>query len=297
MNQPNALITYALQTTTTTNNDTTTNSSLLVQVAINRTISWSANVHTSTGTHNMTWAQSIRYENAQNYSAAGSNETLWQATTGTALSQVVSSSNSTSTTDAPTDTDTDTALLHFYYPISFFQAYDIPTTDYTTTNSTLYAVLDRSKHETGQRTLTHLLYPPPLPSPSSSPTTTNNTSPSPSFLLSTRQNGSCFYLWNNTYYEDAGAIDPANGTLGATSQWFAWTGTVVDDGDATMTQKNYSRLARAVDGYEPVLTVDEVFDDDGRVALLAVPATEVVSGVGINVLPAPLLEEEEEEGT
>lgn len=242
---PSALIDYSLQTTSNG-----TNSSLLVQVSIDRAVSWSANVSTSKGTHNLTWTQSITYENYQNYTATGSNETLWQSTTGTALSQV---------------DGTTAAELQFHYPISFFQAYVIPT-DATAANSTLYAVLDRSKHETGRTTLTHLVYP---------GTTSTN-----ALLLSTRQNGSCFYLWNNTYYEDAGAIDPAEGTIGATSQWFTWEGDV--DGGQGRVAQNYSRFASAIDGYEPVLTVGEVSED-----LISVPATEIVTGPGINVLPEP----------
>lgn len=261
--QPNALINYELETSSNG-----TNSSLYVGVAIDRAVAWSANVTTSKGTSNVTWTQAISYENHQNFTAAGSNETLYQSTTGRAVSQV------TSTTTGVTDT----AELEFDYPLSFYQAYAIARGEaITTTNSTLYAVLDRGKHETGRSISAHLLYddsPESVPSPSS-----------PEFLLSTRQNGTCFYIWNNTYYANAGAIDPAEGTYGATAQWFTWAGVVPSQqgGALGLAAKNYSRFARAIDGYEPVLVVDEVLDER-----IAVPRTELVAGEGINVLPPVL---------
>lgn len=257
--QPNALINYELETFSNG-----TNSSLYVGVAIDRAVSWSANVTTSKGTSNVTWTQAISYENHQNFTAAGSNETLYQSTTGRAVSQV------TSTTTGVTDT----AELEFDYPLSFYQAYVIARGEaIAATNSTLYAVLDRGKHETGRSISAHLLYddsPESAPSPSS-----------PEFLLSTRQNGTCFYIWNNTYYANAGAIDPAEGTYGATAQWFTWAGVVPRPGG--LAAKNYSRFARAIDGYEPVLVMDEVLNER-----IAVPRTELVAGEGINVLPPVL---------
>lgn len=260
-------------------------------------MSWSANITTSKGTSNVTWTQSVSYENHQNFTAAGNNETLWQTTTGSALSQVVELSSSSSPPAAAnngsgTDVDdtTDTAALQFECPLSFFQAYAIPPDKAaaTTENSTLYAVLDRSKHETGRTVLTHLVYPrhhphwgDPRSSSGSNTTTTTVAAP----FLSTRQNGSCFYVWNNTYYQDAGAIDPADGTRGATAQWFTWAGDVLSDDDddgaqGRVVQDYYSRFASAVDGYEPVLTADQTSDQ-----LVAVPRAGVVAGPGINVLP------------
>lgn len=253
---PNASIDYELQTTSNG-----TNSSLYVEVSIDQSVSWSANITTSKGTQTMTWSQSISYENYQNFTAAGSNETLWQRTIGSALSQTITTQADDGASSSP-----DTAELQFNYPISFFQAYAIPT-DATTANSTLYAVLDRTKHETGTSISSHLVYP--------------SVDATKLPLLSTRQNGSCFYIWNNTYYEDAGAIDPAEGTIGATSQWFSWEGYINDEGEGRVL-KNYSRFASAVDGYEPVLTVDQVSDE-----LIGVPKTEVVTGPGVNALPNP----------
>lgn len=268
--EPNALIDYELQTSSNG-----TNSSLYVGVSIERSVSWSARITTSKGTSNMTWTQSAKYENYQNFTAAGSNETLWQSTTGRAVSQVTTITTTTNGTGAD-----DTAELQFDYPISFAQAYAIPA-DATTANSTLSAVLDRSKREAGTTILSHLVYPAPAPAASESGSESESLVQAVvPVVLSTRQNGSCFYIWNNTYYEDAGAIDPADGTTGATSQWFAWEGAVGDREGRAM--RDYSRFASAVDGYEPVLTVDRVSD-----GLINVPLTEVVTGPGINVLPGP----------
>lgn len=81
-------------------------------------------------------------------------------------------------------------------------------------NSTLVAILDRSKITRGDTVLSQLTYPIQVTAVTAAETP----------LLQTRQNGSSFYLWNNTYYEDAGAIDPAVGTTGGTDQWFSWAG-------------------------------------------------------------------------
>lgn len=72
------------------------------------------------------------------------------------------------------------------------------------------------------------------------------------------------YYWNNTYYEFAGAIDPAMGTSGATEQWYSSISKV----------GAYGRRVKAIDGYEPVLIVDEEFPNS-----IAVPDTELV-GIG-----------------
>lgn len=233
-----------------------TNSSLLVGIRAHRELVHSTLITTSKGTRNITWGQSLSYENVQNFTAAGNNETLWQRTNG--------SSTSTSATDQVGEQD-NVALL-FDYPISFFQSYVLPS-DYTAANSTLYAILDRTKLENGYRTLSHLVYPNP----------DNNTLTAGNSQIHTRQNGSCFYLWNNTYYEEAGAIDPAIGTIGATDQWFNWKGFVETDEGREL--QNYSRYASAIDGYEPVLKDDATSDQD-----IYVPPTEVVTGEGVNEL-------------
>lgn len=87
-------------------------------------------------------------------------------------------------------------------------------------------------------------------------------------MLATRQNGSCTYYWNNTYYEFAGAIDPAIGTSGATDQWFSFEGSL-ESGE----KEEYGRHVKAVDGYVPILIEDEVFGHT-----IYVPETEVVEG-------------------
>lgn len=259
--EPSAFIDYQLQTFSNG-----TNSSLWVSVSAERSLSWSANITTSKGKHNVAWEQKAQYQNIQNFTAAGSNETLWQSTIGTALSQVTTNGT----------TSSDRAAQQYNYPLSFFQSYMIPT-DATTVNSTLYAVLDRSKIETGTKALSHLVYP-------------GSSQNDEDLLLQTRQSGDCFYIWNNTYYEDAGAIDPANGTIGSTSQWFTWEGDV--DGSLGRTLRNYSRFASAIDGYEPVLTTDQTSDE-----LIKIPDTHIVTGPGINALLPSVLESNLTEGS
>jgi len=108
-----------------------------------------------------------------------------------------------------------------------------------TINSSLYVELDCSLLSTSIPILSHL------------------TSPSTFYVpetVATRQNGSCIYFWNNTYYEFAGAVDPAIGTTGATEQWFSYEGPIEGGG-----VEGYGRHVKAVDGYEPVLVVDETF--------------------------------------
>jgi hypothetical protein len=124
--------------------------------------------------------------------------------------------------------------------------------DPTTTNSTLIAELDRSLISPTIPILSYLT----LPSTYHIPET-----------LATRQNGSCIYFWNNTYYEFAGAIDPAMGTSGATEQWFSSLGPV-----AGGSVEAYGRHVKAVDGYEPILTLDETFGNT-----IVVPDTETVA--------------------
>lgn len=225
------------------------NSSLLVELSAQRILTFSNTITTSTGTRLLTWGQDLSYNNIQNFTAAGYNETLWQSTNG-------------STTFSVTPNGTTTAS--YEYPISFAQDY-IVSADPTIVNSTLIATLDRSKITRGDTVLSQLTY----ASPSAA---TNLTMDTPT--LNTRQNGSCFYLWNNTYYEFAGAIDPAVGTLGATDQWFSWAGYVEAAGGRSF--EEYGRHVSAVDGYEPMLVADEQVYQ-----LIDVPPTKLVVGVGV----------------
>jgi hypothetical protein len=182
----------------------------------------------------VTWVQSLAYTNTQNYTGAY-NDTLFQRTSGT------STFSPTSQLAAPI-TNT------FSYPISFFIA-NMPAADPIATNSSIYAELDRSKISTSIPILSYLTSPPVYHR---------------SAILDTRQNGSCIYFWNDTYYESAGAIDPAKGSIGATEQWFSFTGPVADGGT-----ERYGRHVKAVDGYEPVLVLDESYPDT-----IWVPETE-----------------------
>ncbi|KAI3399592.1 hypothetical protein diail_6231 [Diaporthe ilicicola] len=229
-------------TSSTTTYANGSNSSLLVELSAQRTLSYSNTITTSSGTRNLTWFQDLSYTNIQNFTAAGRNETLWQSTNGTTIF-------------SPSPASNQTVSASFEYPMSFAQDYIVPT-DPTVTNSTLIAILDRSKITHGDTVLSHLTYP-------------SFTTDTP--LLQTRQNGSCFYLWNDTYYQSAGAIDPAIGTIGATDQWFSWAGFV----ETALGRQfgDYGRYVSAVDGYEPVLKVDTVSD-----TLIDVPDTTNVTG-------------------
>lgn len=97
------------------------------------------------------------------------------------------------------------------------------------------------------------------------PYLTRQTSAEVPELLATRQNGSCIYFWNNTYYQFAGAIDPASGSVGETEQWYSFKGKL----------GGYGRHVKAVDGYEPVLVVDEAYGNT-----IVVPATQVEGSEG-----------------
>ncbi|KAK7746239.1 hypothetical protein SLS53_002197 [Cytospora paraplurivora] len=219
-----------------------------------RVLTYSNTITTSTGTRFLTWGQELSYNNIQNITAAGYNQTLWQSTNGSTTFSVQEPNR--------------TVTASYEYPISFSQDYIVPA-DPTVVNSTLIAALDRSKITRGDTVLSRLTY------PSSSLATNSSVVDTP--LLQTRQNGSCFYLWNNTYYEFAGAIDPAVGTVGATDQWFSWAGYV--ENVVGREFEEYGRYVSAVDGYEPVLEVDKQGDH-----LIDVPSTQVVTGVGINEL-------------
>jgi hypothetical protein len=183
----------------------------------------------------VTWIQSLSYTNTQNYTAQGYNDTLFQHTSGTS-------------TFSPTSQFAAPITNTFSYPISFFIANN-PASDPIAANSSIYASLDRSIISTSIPILSYLASPSTYHIPA---------------ILDTRQNGSCIYFWNDTYYESAGAIDPAEGTLGATEQWFSFTGPVAGGGT-----EGYGRHVKAVDGYEPVLVLDESYPE-----AIAVPATE-----------------------
>lgn len=202
------------------------NSTLWVKLTAERKLSHTSTIATSSGSRNLTWSQSLGYINIQNFTAKGYNETLYQLTSG--ISKFSSSDN-----------DDFVITNSFSYPISFAQDYVIPVNP-TAVNSTLVAELDRSKISSIISPLSHLTSP--------------NTFDVPA-LSTTRQNGSCIYFWNNTYYQFAGAIDPADGTIGATEQWFSFLGPLTS-GELGA----YGRHVKAVDGYEPVLVVDEVFE-------------------------------------
>ncbi|TVY38788.1 Peptide-N4-(N-acetyl-beta-glucosaminyl)asparagine amidase A [Lachnellula occidentalis] len=137
---------------------------------------------------------------------------------------------------------------YFSYPITFRTSSTTPV-DATNANSTIVASLDRSLLSSSVPIVSYLTAPSIFEIPQ---------------VLGTRQTGSSVYYWNDTYYEFAGAIDPAKGTSGSTEQWYS----------AVSRVGGYGRHVKAVDGYEPVLVVDEEFP-----TTIAVPDTELV-GIG-----------------
>lgn len=212
-----------------------TNSSLQISLSASRALVYWDLITTSKGTRNLTWSQNNTYQNTQNITNNGRNETLFQglwpaATSSPAVDQW---------SDALSENATVALLAD--YRLSFFQSY-VPSPNSTATNSTLYAVLDMGKKWSGQKTLSHLTYP-------TSDDADMDTDHYPT--LEMRQNGSCFYIWNNTYYEQAGAIDPAQGSLGATEEWYS--GETFLSASEGRTFKQFGRYASAVDGFEPVL--------------------------------------------
>ncbi|CZR61613.1 uncharacterized protein PAC_11510 [Phialocephala subalpina] len=218
------------------------NTSLLVSLSAHRTLSHTSTITTSKGSRTLTWSQTLSYINKQNFTALGYNETLYQLTSGTSsYSPLISQAS----------TETDIIRNTYNYPISFTQQYVVPV-DATLMNSTLIAELDRSKLTSEIPILSYLTKPSIFTTPA---------------VLATRQNGSCTYGWNNTYYEFAGAIDPAIGTIGATEQWFSFERPLESGGN------EYGRHVKAVDGYVPVLTLDEVFGHT-----IEVPETKIVPG-------------------
>lgn len=75
--------------------------------------------------------------------------------------------------------------------------------------------------------------------------------------LATRQYGSATEYWNDTYYEDAGAIDPAKGSSGTTQQWYSFEGPL-SDGFAAPSA--FGQYVETLDGYETALLVNQTYD-------------------------------------
>ncbi|KAL3422344.1 peptide-n4-(n-acetyl-beta-glucosaminyl)asparagine amidase a [Phlyctema vagabunda] len=206
----------------------TVNSTLWISLAGSRSLSHSSSITTSSGTRTLTWAQELSYSNIQNFTALGRNETLSQTTSGTS-------------TFSSVDADSTAITNTFAYPITFFQGY-IVSPDAAAVNSTLDATIDHSVLSSSMPLLAYLTTPASFAAPR---------------VLETRQNGSCVYYWNNTYYEFAGAIDPAMGSLGATEQWYSFSSGAGSDGGKPVA---YGRYVLAVDGYEPDVVEDRVYD-------------------------------------
>ncbi|KAG9237148.1 peptide N-acetyl-beta-D-glucosaminyl asparaginase amidase A-domain-containing protein [Amylocarpus encephaloides] len=201
----------------------TTNSNLFSKLTAYRFLSHSATITTSSGIRKLTWRQDLSYTNIQNYTALGYNKTLSQHTRGISTFSATPRKHFTTISNS------------YSWPI-FFTSNNVVSPDPKATNSTLVASIDRSSQSHTIPIIPYLTQSVSLFIPQ---------------VLSTRQNGSCIYFWNNTLYEFAGAIDPADGTLGATEQWYSYKDS----------QESYGRHVKAIDGYEPVLILDEEFQN------------------------------------
>lgn len=236
-----------------------------MELKVTQSLSHLNTISTSKGDRLLSWHQAHTYDNGQNISASGRNETLaLEFSYKTTSSPAISFPHK----DVEGQDPDEGIVFDGENLLSFFQAY-APSADDSLINSTLYAIIDQGEESTGHRALDNLVYPQEDP--------WNDLSP----YYRTRQNGSSFYLWNNTYYEDAGPIDPANGTLGATEQSFECDGYVSSATGRTF--ENYTRHAVAEDGYEPRLVLDEV-----GTGTLDVSRPEIVRGDGVNVIPSDL---------
>lgn len=242
------------------------NSSLYVELKANRSLTHLNTITTSKGSRLLSWFQEAGFADGQNITALGRNETL-------ALE--ILSSSTFSPTVAISQNNSQGINFNGVNLLSFYQAY-APSPDETVVNSTILGIIDQGEASNGQRALDSLVYP-----------AKDNTADTSlvagswsgfEYDYATRQNGSCFYIWNNTYYEDAGPIDPADGTLGATEQWFEDQGYVTSPTGAVVL--DYARHAFALDGYEPQLEVDET--DSGK---LNIPQPEILHGNGVNEVP------------
>ncbi|TVY67406.1 Peptide-N4-(N-acetyl-beta-glucosaminyl)asparagine amidase A [Lachnellula suecica] len=210
---------FQLMPRITGSTNSSTNTSFEVHLSAQRTLSHTSIITTSSGSQNLTWSQTLSYSSINNYTALGFNKTISALTNGTS-------------TFSPSLDDASPIRSTFSYPITFHTASLTPT-DATTANSTIVASLDRSLLSSSIPILSYLTSPFKLPT-----------------VLATRQTGNSVYYWNDTYYEFAGAIDPAMGTYGATEQWFSSLGKV----------GAYGRHVKAVDGYEPVLVLNQEYN-------------------------------------
>ncbi|KAI9744929.1 MAG: hypothetical protein M1818_001855 [Claussenomyces sp. TS43310] len=233
------------------------NTSLGVELVAYRSLSHTAMITTSAGNRTLTWSQSLSYQNIQQITNRGYNESLSQITSGTSsFSSTTRGSKSAPHQKPFTHTGQSQSLIisSYEYAIDLYQA-NLVSADPQRTNNTLVAVLDRSFITTSVPILSYLTSPSSFPSYEA---------------LATRQNGSCIYYWNNTYYEFAGAIDPAVGTIGETEQWYSYSGPRPLGTGMTL---RYGRHVVARDGYEPVLVEDEEYTHT-----IEVPRTHQIFG-------------------
>jgi hypothetical protein len=206
------------------------NTSMYLKLTARRSLSHTARITTSSGTRSLTWEQDLSYTNVEEYTNLGYNKTLAQLTRG---------STKFSSSGGPL------LITNSYsWPIHFTSDNLVPVNPQVT-NQTLVASIDRSSLESVIPILSYL---------------SQSVSATIPALLATRQYGNSLYFWNNTYYQFAGAIDPAKGTIGTTEQWYSFK-----DSDTA-----YGRYVKSMDGYEPVLVVDKEFG-----TAISVPTTDL----------------------
>ncbi|ORY63943.1 peptide N-acetyl-beta-D-glucosaminyl asparaginase amidase A-domain-containing protein [Pseudomassariella vexata] len=227
----NLISTTPLPTFDLTDNTITSgvvNTSISLILNAKRHLSHSALVTTSSGTQLLTWSQELFYFNSQYWTDVtqySSNGTLDQRTNGIETFSPLGPGASITNT--------------FRYFISTVQNVSYPV-NHDLSNSSLYGSIDHSISCGSTPILSYLTYPSVFASFNQ--------------RLATRQVGWAVEYWNNTYYQEAGAIDPAESSDGETEQWYTYSGPI---SDGSSDETHYSRHVKALDGYEPVLLVDD----------------------------------------
>jgi hypothetical protein len=205
---PDPSFSFFPQVVTTTTNGTTSNSSFYFSLTAKRSLSISSTIRTSAGSKAVSWKQDLSFKNIQNMTSEAFNQSLAMVATGS-----FSNSFSKVTTD-------------YEYPINLFSAYIIAPS--LATLSSVYTLIDRSLISSGVNTLPYL-------------TGTSLGAES----LTTRQNASSMYYWNETIVQGTSADS------GITEQWFSFSG---KPGNVKSGVQEFSRRLKEVNDY---MTVDE----------------------------------------
>lgn len=214
-----------------------TNSSLVADILVtNRGLNHTSTITTSKGPRRLYWQQNLLYHNEHKVEASGHNDTLHLDTRP---------QQSSSPAWEPSSSGVDWCFDNRNV-LDFVQAY-MPPSDYTILNSTLYARIANDRYDYGRAALHRLIYPDPDHDCNSTEVVWN------------QQQGFCFFAWNDTYYEDAGAIDPAIGSFGQTNQTYTRKQFFLPTPEGRV-YKDYEVWAAARDGYEPALDYLEIKD-------------------------------------